>query len=95
MTNCLEWLQSWFFNQSNGEWEHSFGIVIESLDNPGWSVQIDLEGTKIEGKKLPFFKEERSDLNWIVCRVVDKKFEGFGGSQNLIEILEFFRDWAV
>ena len=29
-------LQKWYKSQCNGDWEHSFGIKIETLDNPGW-----------------------------------------------------------
>ncbi|MFT5930929.1 MAG: hypothetical protein ACI93G_000001, partial [Hyphomonas sp.] len=38
----------WYQSQCDGDWEHSFGLKIESLDNPGWSVHVDLEGTSLE-----------------------------------------------
>ena len=45
-------LQDWYLAQCNGDWEHEFGIKIDTLDNPGWSVVIDLLGTNYENKKL-------------------------------------------
>jgi hypothetical protein len=33
-------LQDWYAAHCNGEWEHQHGVVIESLDNPGWWVKI-------------------------------------------------------
>jgi len=43
-------LQKWFQKQCDGEWEHHQGITIETCDNPGWRVRIDLKGTKLENK---------------------------------------------
>ena len=42
------WIQEWFFSQCNDVWEHSYGIKIDTLDNPGWSVLVDLHGTELE-----------------------------------------------
>jgi hypothetical protein len=38
--NELRQIQDWYKSQCNGEWEHSCGLSIETLDNPGWRVQI-------------------------------------------------------
>jgi hypothetical protein len=42
------WLQSWYVAQCNGDWEHSYGIAIDTLDNPGWSVTIDVARTALD-----------------------------------------------
>lgn len=42
--NELIWLQNWFAVQCDGVWEHAHGIKIDTLDNPGWTVHVDLEG---------------------------------------------------
>lgn len=34
--NALEWLTSWYKTQCNGDWEHSYGIEISTIDNPGF-----------------------------------------------------------
>ena len=43
----LEWLQDWYLKQCDGGWEHEYGIKIETLDNPGWKVIIDLAYTEL------------------------------------------------
>jgi hypothetical protein len=50
----LQWIQQWYKEQCDGDWEHSYGITIESLDNPGWLVKVDLENTKLEDETLQY-----------------------------------------
>lgn len=33
-----DWLSNWHKLNCNGDWEHTYGIKIETLDNPGWLV---------------------------------------------------------
>ena len=42
----------WYVVQCNGDWEHSSGITITSLDNPGWLVKIELVGTALDNKEF-------------------------------------------
>jgi hypothetical protein len=37
----LTWLMRWYLAECNGDWEHSYGVRVETLDNPGWSLKID------------------------------------------------------
>jgi hypothetical protein len=46
------WLQAWYVLQCDGDWEHSEGILFESLDNPGWHIRIPIEETEL--RNLPF-----------------------------------------
>ena len=39
----IEQLQAWYAAQCNGKWEHTYGIAIGTLDNPGWSLSVDLD----------------------------------------------------
>jgi hypothetical protein len=94
MTSLVQQLQTWFSNQCNGEWEHAFGIKIETLDNPGWRLEIQLTNTDLQDKPFDELAVEREGLDWIRCRVSDGVFEGFGGAQNLAELLETFLQWA-
>ena len=91
---ALEWLQGWYQANCDENWEHSYGVVIESLDNPGWSVSVDLSGTPQAKKNFNDIKFERTEDNWVHCRVQNNKFEGFGGSGNLKEIVLAFRHWC-
>jgi hypothetical protein len=45
-------IQNWYTSQCDGDWEHGSGIKIDTLDNPGWTVKINLEDTDIENKPL-------------------------------------------
>ncbi len=59
--------------QCDGEWEHDYGIKIETLDNPGWLVSIDLLGTDLEDKSFPTIaqgvgaKSNPRSPTWIHC----------------------------
>ncbi len=88
----IERLQAWFSRECDGDWEHSFGVKIETLDNPGWLVTIDLAETDWEDLELARQIEERSETDWLQYEGVERKFVGCGGPGNLEEILlAFFR----
>jgi hypothetical protein len=36
----LGWLEQWYYDQCDGDWEHAYGIRIGTLDNPGWSLRF-------------------------------------------------------
>ena len=88
-------LQAWFIQQTNGDWEHSNGIQISTLDNPGWSVKIDITDTGLSGKSFKALNQHFTEVDWMVCRVQDNRFEGFGGPLSLRRILTTFLDWAL
>ena len=95
--NCLE---EWYSAHCDGDWEHGGGIKIESLDNPGWSVTINLAGTELE--KMPFSEMSQNDVSqryednqdWWVCRKVGVEFQGKGGPKQLSVILHIFAEWS-
>ena len=88
------WLDGFYSRLCNGEWEHSYGFDIGTLDNPGWSIDFDLAHTKLEHAAFVPLKEERSEHDWIFCSVKDRKFLGQGGAGNLSELLRIFRSWT-
>lgn len=45
-------LQKWYLSQCNDDWEHTYGIQISNLDNPGWNLEVDLTDTYLEN--VPF-----------------------------------------
>ena len=69
-------------------------MTIETLDNPGWAFKVDLEDTELFGLEFGSIEQHRSDDDWIICRVRNGTFEGFGGPRNLSEILATFLGWA-
>lgn len=98
--NSLTELQEWYHSQCNGDWEHSYGITISNIDNPGWTVKIDIRETELEHIDFPEVsygvgeQAESSGDNWLLCRRVENKFEGCGGPHKLTEILDVFLKWA-
>ena len=68
--------------------------VIDTLDNPGWSIAINLEDTELEDKNFQQIELEYSENNWLICFIKNNRFEGRCGPLNLPEVLQIFRDWA-
>lgn len=93
MSDALLGLQQWYESQCNGDWEHQYGISIESQDNPGWRVEIDLKETRFAG--IPFQRlEERDATRWLLCWIEKDKFIGAGDPTQLSEIIRRFLVWT-
>lgn len=92
--NSLDKLQQWYLDQCDDEWEHSFGIKIDTLDNPGWSVTIDLDDTNLADKPFQEISNLEPQSDWTRCWKEGTKFKGVSGPNNLQEILKTFIDWA-
>jgi hypothetical protein len=99
--SSLEWLQSWYRDQCNDEWEHHYGVTIESLDNPGWRISIDLTGTAVEG--LSPRASSKGSINhhglqgnhdWYECKIEDARFKGACGPELLDQMVGVFRGWV-
>ena len=95
MDNELAWLEAWYEAQCDEAWEHTYGIRIDTLDNPGWSIRIDLHGTSLEGDVMPRFVRDAGNEDWMFCEIKDKTFEGHGDPRKLGAILRLFRDWVL
>ena len=67
-TTALQRFQQWYKAQCNGEWEHSCGVGIATLDNPGWSLEIDLADTPLQHKMFTEVKRDYEQATeWITC----------------------------
>ncbi|VHO05290.1 immunity 53 family protein [Candidatus Rhabdochlamydia sp. T3358] len=89
------WLQQWYQDNCDGDWEHTYGVSLENIDNPGWSLIIDLNETDLEYANFQEIKIDRSEEDWILCTVKNTKFEGRCGVRNLPEVLKVFRHWVI
>jgi hypothetical protein len=92
--DTLSSIQDWYLRQCDGEWEHSWGIKIETLDNPGWSVRINLQGTALCERTFNEVQVNRSETDWTRCFVRENQFQAYCGAKNLEEILAVFRQFA-
>jgi Immunity protein 53 len=86
----IEQIQAWYAAQCDGDWEHQYGISIETLDNPGWCVTVDLFGTSLENGSFQTYQEDKSEEDWVVCEISGNKFVGRGDPGKLQTILEIF-----
>lgn len=90
----LAWLQEWYLQQCDGDWEHEFGVSINTLDNPGWSLSVELSETGLEGVAFEPIRITRSESDWLHCWVQDSVFQARGGALNLADMLDSFRVWS-
>lgn len=94
MDDAILQLQQWYQRCCNGDWEHQYGITIESLDNPGWRVEIDLTDTPFERLTFLRVEERTEDGEWLLCWIEANKFIGAGDPTRLIEIIQRFLAWT-
>jgi hypothetical protein len=90
----LQDVQLWYKSQCDGEWEHQCGFKIDTLDNPGWAVTVDLNGTHLERVNFETKEFNNSDEDWYVCRVENSQFQAFGDPTKLELLLQTFINWA-
>ena len=79
----LDWLTDWYASNCNQDWEHTYGISIATLDNPGWSIEIDLIDTQLEGRQLSEISMKNSDIDWYNISSTGKRFTGYGDGKKL------------
>ena len=62
---AFEWLQHWYAGRVDGEWEHQNGVRIETPNNPGWSLSVDIGETGLREQAFAPVVVERSEHDWI------------------------------
>ena len=88
-------LQNWYASMCNDDWEHTYGVFISNIDNPGWSLKVELKDTYLYDVHFKELKVQRNDEdNWVICKVEEGNFQGYGGPENLGELLSIFLEWA-
>jgi hypothetical protein len=88
----IDWLENWYSENCDGNWEHDFGIKINTLDNPGWEVIIDLTDT---GKILPDEEWRMFEINsndWYGYKIKNNTFNAAGDPKKLNLLLNLFRE---
>lgn len=85
----------WYESQCDGEWEHGFGPSINTIDNPGWRLKIDLAGTGWDGRTLERINHNyEHETQWWTCWVEDNHFHGAGGPLQLGVMIDAFKSWT-
>lgn len=91
----LIWIQGWFTSMCDGDWEHGRGVTVETLDNPGWMLRVELVGTGLEDRTFDRLETQRDEHDWVHAWIADGLFEVACGPMNLSEALWIFREWAT
>ncbi|MDZ4687168.1 MAG: immunity 53 family protein [Planctomycetaceae bacterium] len=98
--DLLSRLQKWYATQCDGEWEHQSGIQIQTLDNPGWMITINLVGTELHARPFQGISEGVDKGNhpvrprWIHCSLQNGVWQGASDETQLTRLLEVFLNWA-
>ena len=92
--DILTWLIDWYRENCDGDWEHSYGVRIETIDNPGWAIKIDLSDTNLAGKVLERTLVEKSDTDWYSISSDGISFDGHGDPSKLEDLIRYFKDFA-
>jgi hypothetical protein len=83
--NSLQWLQQWYYAHCDDTWEHQHGITIQSLDNPGWLIKIDLAGTPLSGVDIQW---HRKNTPRCVARLPEPHRTGVSEIMRIFEIID-------
>lgn len=76
--DIIEWYQS----HCDDSWEDQYGVRLETLDNPGWLLTVDLIHTDLQGRTMTEVREgiapEEHPVSprWIHCFVRENQFRG-------------------
>ena len=92
--DLLDWLTDWYASNCNQAWEHTYGISIGTLDNPGWSIIIDLIDTPLEGKQLTEISINNSDNDWCRFSSTGEQFTGYGDEKKINVLIGKFKAFA-
>ena len=90
MAKEIERLVRWYRDRCNGDWEHQNGVKLVTIDNPGWSLDVNLIETSIAGKTAAAVSVTRSSEDWIFYELKEDLFRGRCGPGNLTEMLAIF-----
>lgn len=95
MVDPLDELQEWYHSQCDGDWERDNGVMIDTLENPGWRLRINLLGTSLDGM---VFEEKQNNYDdpaeWYICRTEDNCFVAAGGPRMLSAMINEFIHWS-
>lgn len=88
----LDWIQDWFKNNCDGNWEKGEVIQITNLSNPGWEVEIDVSNTSLATITIPQVLNETSKDDWFGVQIENQKFTASGDIGKLTFLLNLFKD---
>lgn len=85
-------LMDWYASNCDGDWEHTFGVKIETSDNPGWIFEVNIIETDLEGKTV-YEKSTENDDDWFIVKSDGETFKGLGDPTKLGFLLDKFSEF--
>jgi hypothetical protein len=96
MADLLTRIQNWYKTNCDGDWEHSYGFSINTLDNPGWWVRIDLQDTALENLEFSInYQNKENEQDWFFIRTDKKVFDVNCGPANLNRVFSIFLEEII
>ncbi|WP_068129871.1 immunity 53 family protein [Roseimaritima ulvae] len=93
--SALKRLADWYLTQCDGLWEHGCGLSITTLDNPGFSLKINLKGTQLENVAFERLEVDwDTDDRWYTCWKEGGSFHAAGAPSRIEEMVECFLTWS-
>jgi hypothetical protein len=92
--DVLPELQRWYLAQCDDKWEHTYGVTFDTLDNPGWSLRIDLADTPLSDRDYERMEMHRTEDDWVVSWREDQRWCAACGPLTLGEAVAAFLEWA-
>ncbi|MEJ5219102.1 Imm53 family immunity protein [Cognatishimia sp. D5M38] len=87
-------LQNWYVSNCDGDWEHTYGFKLETLDNPGWTITVDLDETHQEDQDFTESKiNYEHKTRWLVVSKEGSKLKGACGPLELETMLVLVAEW--
>ena len=83
---------NWYKTNCDGDWEHSYGIKLQTLDNPGWHLTVDLHETTLDGLTMQTIEEgcDPDESIWIHCQVLNNQFSASCNPDQLTRLFDEF-----
>ncbi|EJP17927.1 hypothetical protein LEP1GSC080_4809 [Leptospira interrogans str. FPW2026] len=92
----FSWLIEWYQSQCDGDWEHEYGIAINTNGDRGWQIKIEVNFTELDGVEVAHTLNQKGEDDWYSFSLKDGKFLAEGDSKKLPIILEKFKEiWTT
>lgn len=89
----------WYNSHCDQSWEHQYGVSLQTLDNPGWLLRVDLIHTDLQGSTMTEVREGIAPQGhpvsprWLHCFVIDNQFRGACDPTQVARLFQLFRQF--
>lgn len=95
IVSALKKLSDWYLAQCDGLWEHRWGLSITTIDNPGFALEINLEGTPLADVEFERVDVDYdTDDHWYTCWKEASTFNAAGSPSRIEDMIEHFLAWS-